>query len=142
MKFVSHSENETKEIGKKIAAKLKGGEILALQGNLGAGKTMLAKGIAEGLGYEKIVNSPTFVLMKIYKVKSKKGNKIKNICHIDSYRISANEEIEAIGALEYLGRTDTVSLIEWPERIKKILPKETIFIHLKYGRNKDERIIE
>ncbi|MFH0856337.1 MAG: tRNA (adenosine(37)-N6)-threonylcarbamoyltransferase complex ATPase subunit type 1 TsaE [bacterium] len=168
MIFISHSENQTKKIGKKIAAKLKGGEVLALKGDLGAGKTILAKGIAEGLGYKKIVNSPTFVLMKIYKVKFQisnpfgklrtsfkfqKNNKyqklniktenriIKNICHIDAYRISAAEEIEAIGALEYFGRPDAVSIVEWPEKIKKILPRNTIWVELGYGKKEEERMI-
>ncbi|MFH1030480.1 MAG: tRNA (adenosine(37)-N6)-threonylcarbamoyltransferase complex ATPase subunit type 1 TsaE [bacterium] len=158
MYFISHSEEETKKIGKKIAAGFKGGEVLALRGDLGTGKTVLAKGIAEGLGYKGIVNSPTFVLMKIYRVKfrvsnlqfSKKSvykkenviNKaIKNICHIDAYRISDAHEIEDIGALEYFLEPSTVSIIEWPEKIKEILPQNAIFIELGYGKNEGDRII-
>lgn len=147
MKYISHSEDETKNIGKKIAAKLKGGEVLAIQGDLGAGKTILAKGIAKGLGCKKIVNSPTFVLMKIYKIKFQilniklAGKIIKYICHIDAYRINSAKDIEAIGALEYFGKEDTISIVEWPEKIKKILPRDTIWVELGYGKKELERVI-
>ncbi len=146
MKYISHSENETKNIGKKIAAKLKGGEILALRGDLGAGKTVLSKGIAVGLGYKKNVNSPTFVLMKIYKIYTplpplKGGTEIKYICHVDAYRITDSNEMENIGINEYLGAQDTVSIIEWPEKIKKMLPKNTIWVELNYGKKENERKI-
>ncbi len=151
MKYISKSENETKKIGKKIAAKLKGGEILALHGDLGAGKTVFAKGIIEGLGYKKNVNSPTFVLMKVYKLKirnlkleirgGKNKSNVKYICHVDAYRIIDTSEIEDIGALEYFGKSDTVSIIEWPEKIKKMLPKNTIWVELNYGKKENERKI-
>ncbi|MFC1613422.1 tRNA (adenosine(37)-N6)-threonylcarbamoyltransferase complex ATPase subunit type 1 TsaE [Patescibacteria group bacterium] len=155
MKYITHSENETKAIGKKIASKLKGGEILALQGDLGAGKTVLTKGIAETLGYKKIVNSPTFVLMKIYKV-SRAGSivhddrsgcgtnlrKIKYICHIDAYRLNSASELKDIGALEYFGRPDTISIVEWPKKVKEILPKNAIWIKLKCGQSSKIRKIE
>jgi len=162
MKIISNSIEETKDIGKKIASKLKGGEIIALHGDLGAGKTVITKGIAQGLGYNKIVNSPTFVLMKIYKIPSTKkdglkiplppeertGNptlikgEIKRICHIDAYRISTEEEIEGIGIYEYLGKRDTICIIEWPERIKKIMPKNTKWINLKCGEKENIRKID
>jgi len=176
MKYISHSENQTKEIGKKIAAKLKGGEVLALHGDLGAGKTVLTKGIAAALGYKKIVNSPTFVLMKIYEVKSAgsivhadrsgcgtklhnsrkakyeqigstapgdyRASNIKNICHIDAYRLNSSDELEDIGALEYFGKSDTVSIVEWPERVREILPKNAKWINLKCGDSSDIREIE
>lgn len=137
MKYISHSEEGTKKIGQKIASGFKGGEILALDGDLGAGKTVLTKGIAQGLGYKKIVNSPTFVLMKIYKIKH---NGIKNICHIDAYRINDAEEIEDIGAGEYFGSCDSVCIIEWPERVKKILPKNTIWIKIKSPKRGEREI--
>ncbi|MFH0854612.1 MAG: tRNA (adenosine(37)-N6)-threonylcarbamoyltransferase complex ATPase subunit type 1 TsaE [bacterium] len=147
MCFITHSEQETKNIGKKIATKLKGGEVLALSGDLGAGKTVLTKGIAEGLGYRRIVNSPTFVLMKVYKIRYKLLNikllgKIEYICHIDGYRIIYPDEIENVGALEYFNNPHAVSIVEWPEKIKKFLPKNTIWIDIKYGNKENERIID
>jgi len=128
MQLITRSEKQTIALGKKIASKLKGGEVLALTGDLGAGKTTLAKGIALGLNIKKTIASPTFVLMKVYKVNSKLINKL---VHIDCYRINDAEEIKAIGATEYFGQPNTVVLIEWPERIKKILPGQTRPIKLR-----------
>jgi len=127
MYFISHSQLETIELGKRLGAKLKGGEVIGLIGDLGSGKTALAKGIALGLGVKTIVNSPTFVLMKVYRVKK---NKIKHLVHIDAYRIKSANDIVAIGAGDYLKANDAVVIVEWAEVIKKILPKNTIFIKL------------
>lgn len=118
--MITKSEKETIALGQKIASQLKGGEIIALIGELGSGKTTLIKGIAQGLGIKKIITSPSFVLMKIYPIKSKG---IKQLVHIDCYRIKKPQEISAIGALEYFGQKDTVVVIEWADKIKKILPR-------------------
>lgn len=164
MRFISHSEKETEEFGKKIAVEMSGGEVIALQGDLGAGKTILAKGIAQGLGYKRIVNSPTFVLMKIYKIrfnptgnllkvesKNALGGKEKGlskekyinyICHIDAYRIKEVKETEELGVFEYFGKSDTITILEWPERIKEILPSNTIWVSLSHGEKENEREIE
>ncbi len=119
MKYTTHSEKQTIALGEKLAKQLKGGEVIALIGNLGAGKTTLIKGIARGLGLKKIITSPTFVLMKIYDIDSK----IKKLVHIDCYRIKSAEEISAIGAQEYFGQKNTVVVIEWADKIKKLLPR-------------------
>jgi len=113
-KITTNSDQQTHDYGHDFAGKLKGGEILALQGELGSGKTVFAKGLAQGLGVKQTVNSPTFVLMKVYPAQS--GN-IRNLCHIDAYRLSEGRELISIGAGDYLGNQATVSLIEWPERI-------------------------
>jgi len=73
MEYITASEKETFNLGKTLAKKLKGGEIIGLNGNLGAGKTILAKGIAKGLGIKQNITSPTFILMKIYQVKNRKS---------------------------------------------------------------------
>jgi len=113
-----------------------------LTGQLGAGKTVLIKGIAWGLEIKKIITSPTFVLMKVYSIKNSKL-KIKNLVHIDCYRTKNSQEIIDIGATEYFGRQDTVTVIEWADKIKKILPKKTIQIIIKLrGENKREIIIK
>ncbi len=136
--MITKSTKETINLGKKLAKKLHGGEILALSGNLGAGKTTLIKGIAAGLGIKKIITSPTFVLMKVYKVKHKN---IKRLVHIDCYRIKKPSDIIAIGATEYFGKKDTVTVIEWPEKIKKILPRQILKIKLEYKKNNQTRKI-
>src|SRR3989338_4674336 len=136
MKYLTDSENQTIQLGKKIATKLKGGEVIGLVGNLGAGKTTLIKGIAKGLGIKKQITSPTFVLMKVYPTKGK----IKKLIHIDCYRVKSAKEIEAIGATEYFGQKDTVIVIEWAEKIKSILSRQKIEINIKLI-DKDEREI-
>ncbi len=126
-KIITNSEQETYDFALKFAEKLAGGEVLALSGDLGAGKTVFARGLAHGLGYDKNVNSPTFVIMKNYNVGK---SHIKEFVHIDAYRLERGEELEAIGAQDYLGKSDVVVVIEWPENIKSILPNKTIFINI------------
>jgi tRNA threonylcarbamoyladenosine biosynthesis protein TsaE len=139
MKFLSTSEKQTFSLAKKFAKSLIGGECLGLIGNLGAGKTIFTKGLAAGLGVKKTITSPTFVLMKIYPIKH---DKIKFLVHIDAYRVKSTEDLTAIGADEYFGlpagrpgRPDTVTVIEWADKIKKILPKTTRFINISYKNN-------
>lgn len=114
-KFISNSEEQTFEYAKKYAQSLKGGEIIALTGELGAGKTAFAKGLAAGLGVKDTVTSPTFVIMKLYPAAKKNINKF---CHIDAYRIQGKNDIQATGAEDYLGSQDIVSVLEWPENIQ------------------------
>ncbi|KKQ56284.1 MAG: putative ATPase or kinase [Parcubacteria group bacterium GW2011_GWA2_38_13] len=127
--IITHSAQETIELGKRLASKLRGGEVICLYGNLGAGKTTLIKGIAQGLGVKKIVTSPTFILINVYKVKRQMSN-VKCLIHIDCYRIDSARDIENIGAAEYFGNPNSVVVIEWPERIKDILPKKRMEIHI------------
>ncbi|MDD5291513.1 MAG: tRNA (adenosine(37)-N6)-threonylcarbamoyltransferase complex ATPase subunit type 1 TsaE [Patescibacteria group bacterium] len=126
--IVTHSEKETLALAKKYAKTLRGGTILGLIGNLGAGKTVFIKGLASGLGLKKNITSPTFVIMKVYPVK--KG-KVKNFVHIDAYRIKEGRDLIAIGAQEYLNWPDTLTVIEWADRIKKVLPEKIRFIKIK-----------
>lgn len=136
MKFISNSEKQTFNFAKKIASRLKGGEIIGLVGELGAGKTIFAKGVAAGLGIKKNITSPTFVVMKIYNIPASKIG-IKSLAHIDAYRLKKPKDLVAIGALEYLGRPDIVAIIEWAEKIKKALPKKIIYVNINNkGNNK------
>ncbi|MCK5511021.1 tRNA (adenosine(37)-N6)-threonylcarbamoyltransferase complex ATPase subunit type 1 TsaE [Candidatus Parcubacteria bacterium] len=133
-KIITNSEQETFNWAKNFARCLKGGEIIGLVGDLGAGKTVFAKGLADGLGVKNTVTSPTFVIMKIYNIKNQKS-KIKNLVHVDAYRLKSEKDIIAIGADEYFERKDTITIIEWPENIKKCLPKKTIYIKFKIQKN-------
>lgn len=140
-KVITNSESETINFGKKIASQLCGGEVLCLSGDLGAGKTTLIKGIAKGLGVKKIITSPTFVLMKVYKLKAQ-GSRLKDLAHIDCYRVDGAEAIRGIGATEYFGQKDTVVVIEWAEKIKKILPKRRMEIRIKVkGENQRQFLV-
>lgn len=135
------SSKQTQEYGKKLAGTLRGGEVLAFSGELGAGKTTLIQGIAQGLGITQPITSPTFLLMRVYQLPKPK-NGIAQLVHIDCYRIYSEQEIEDIGAVEYFGREDTVVLVEWPERIKKLLPRHTKTIMLELGKEENKRMIK
>lgn len=137
MKIITKNPNETLKLGLTIAKKLKGGEILALSGDLGGGKTTFVKGL--GKAFEiKNIKSPTFVLAKIYPLK--KG-KVKFFHHLDLYRLKNVREVKNLGILENLGNPNTIFAIEWAEKTKKILPRKKIVITFKYL-NKNKREIE
>ena len=108
------------DFGKKIAADLKGGDVVLLYGELGAGKTTLTRGIALGLGIKSNIVSPTFTLMQIYKMKNEKI-KMKNFVHIDTYRLENEKQLIEIGAEDYIGDPETVCVIEWPEKVGGLL---------------------
>lgn len=136
---ISHSAHETKEIGKELARTLEGGNIIILKGNLGAGKTAFTKGIAEGLGIEKEVMSPTFTLMSVYPVENHAT--ITELVHVDTYRLETYEELLEIGIEEYLGRSDTLTIIEWPEKVEKLLEnKKLIVVTLEAGATTERTI--
>jgi tRNA threonylcarbamoyladenosine biosynthesis protein TsaE len=151
---ILNSPKETFEYGKKLAAKLNGGDILLLSGELGAGKTSLIKGAAKGLDIKQEITSPTFTLMNIYEIGNKKLE-IKKLIHIDTYRLKDEKELLEIGVEDYLGKPDTVCVIEWPEKISNLLKKyhrheagsrlggkQLINIALEHGREPNQRRIQ
>lgn len=118
------SEEETLLFGKTLAALIEQGDIICLYGNLGAGKTCLVKGIAEGLGIKpELVNSPTFTLIHEYH-----GSNM-TVYHFDAYRLKSVSEALEIGAEEYLFG-DGVSLVEWPEKLGNLIPPSAIRIQI------------
>jgi len=134
MEKLSTCVNQTLQIGKKIAANLNGGEIILLSGCLGAGKTVLAKGIACGLGINKNeVISPTFVLLRVHKGKH-------SLQHFDLYRIKDPKDIFALGYDEYF-YSENITVVEWPQRLRFLLPKEFLKIKLLI-RGKNKRLIK
>ena len=109
--------------GKKIAKKVPNGVVIALLGDLGAGKTTLVRGVARGLNISEVVQSPTFNIMKLYL----KGD--RPLIHIDAYRLAdINTDI---GLDEYIGYETGITMIEWPLFIEKLLPKNTLYIDIK-----------
>lgn len=129
-KIVSKSEEETMSIGQSAGYQCEGGEIFSLVGDLGAGKTLLSKGIAKGLNIKKNVTSPTFIILNIYKTKIKE-KQIKKFVHIDAYRLSSKRDLENIGFFDFLNDKECVIVIEWGNKIKKFLPQETKTIKIK-----------
>lgn len=124
-KLISHSENETKLIGKKFAEKLKKGDVIVLTGELGSGKTKFTEGVLEYFGLENEISSPTFNIVNEYI-----GKNI-NIYHFDVYRLEDEDEFYAIGGEEYFDKG--ICLIEWGEMIESVLPKK--YIHITFNRN-------
>ena len=132
MVYISKSEKDTIELAHKIASKSKGGDIFGLSGELGAGKTTFVKGFCDFFEVIETVTSPTYVIMKNY-LCSKRINNVREIIHVDSYRI---DEIESIGLSDYYQQDDVIILIEWPEKIKKFLPARAKLLEFKYtGKN-------
>ena len=140
MQITTKSEKETFNFAKNFAAKLKNSEIIGLIGDLGAGKTIFTKGLAKGLGVKQMVNSPTFILMKIYKCHNHKT--IKQLVHIDAYRVKSQNDIIAIGADEYFNKKNTVIVIEWANKIKKMLPKDTSYFFIKRLTKNERKLIK
>jgi tRNA threonylcarbamoyladenosine biosynthesis protein TsaE len=140
MIFISQSEEETKEYAREFAHRLKGGEVLALIGNLGSGKTTFTQGLAEGLGIKQRILSPTFVLMRSYPFQ--KGKKRLTLYHIDLYRLEKPEEAKALGLEEIWSEPKNIVLIEWAEKIKELLPKKTIRIEFEYLDENVRKIID
>lgn len=129
---VSHSEKETYEIAKDIASQLKGGETLSLTGDLGAGKTLFTKGLADTLDISHTITSPTFVVMKVYQVTAE-HNDISTLCHVDAYRLTSGHDLEDIGIKDYLDDKHAVTVIEWAKRVTDIIPNNAIWIHFEHG---------
>lgn len=128
-KIISHSEAETFSLGANLASQLKDGEILALYGDLGAGKTRFLQGLAKGLGVKGRVNSPTFNILKLYRVGSQKA--IKTFCHIDAYRLDSGRDLETLGISEIFEDQGIVTAIEWAEKVEDILPPAVRRLYIK-----------
>ena len=133
--ILSSSEETTREIGHKLADLLPNGSVVLLMGDLGAGKTTLVRGVAEALGIEEKITSPTFNIMKIYF----KGKRV--LIHIDAYRLEDNDS--DIGLDEFIGTDKGLTFIEWPMYISSLIPEEHYTVTIKNkGDNNRELIIE
>jgi tRNA threonylcarbamoyladenosine biosynthesis protein TsaE len=142
MQYTTSNQNQTISIAKEFASKLEGGDIVALHGDLGAGKTTFVKGVAEAFGIEDDITSPTFTLMNVYGIKNSKFE-IRNLVHIDTYRLEDEQDLIDIGVQDYLGEENTVCLIEWPEKIKTLLQgKKVINIFFEHADETEKRNIK
>lgn len=118
----TESTEETEALGRKIGNALKKGDVVSLRGSLGAGKTVIAKGIARSLGIDEAIVSPTFTLVQEYDGREK-------LYHLDIYRLSGEDEFESMGGEEFL-YPNGITLIEWSEKIDSMLPDGTIYIDI------------
>lgn len=127
------NEHDTEEFGMKLASTLEPGDIVALIGDLGTGKTTLTKYIAKGLGVTENIDSPTFNIVKEHK------SGIVPLFHFDVYRLSSGDELLDIGADEYF-YSDGVCIIEWADIVADVVPEKAKVILIEYGEKQGERI--
>jgi tRNA threonylcarbamoyladenosine biosynthesis protein TsaE len=123
--FFSRSPEQTRRLGMRLGALLQPGDLVCLQGDLGAGKTTLVQGLAQGWGALDAVSSPTFVLINMYRKPD-----AKQLFHFDAYRIASLGEAEELDIDGLLSEGPLV--IEWAERIEAILPEERLWVWLEY----------
>ncbi|HWQ59528.1 MAG TPA: tRNA (adenosine(37)-N6)-threonylcarbamoyltransferase complex ATPase subunit type 1 TsaE [Candidatus Fimivivens sp.] len=123
MDIISHSEEETKIIARDFAKKTPAASVVALHGDLGAGKTAFSSGILAELGAPGPFPSPTFVIMHRYDLATPSAQGIRRVYHIDAYRIDDPEELRKLGFEEWISDPEGLVLVEWPERLGNLLPE-------------------
>ena len=131
--FISHSEAQTRRLGARLAAFLNPGDVLALIGDLGTGKTRWVQGVCQGLGVTDPVISPTFTLVNEYQGRCP-------VYHIDLYRLANSAEIVTFGLEDYLYGSG-VSLIEWADRAKNFLPADYLAVELYHLEETKRRVV-
>ncbi len=145
--FQGFSSEETKRFGKEIAESLLSDKdrktrmamVITLRGDLGAGKTTFTQGFFRGLGIRRSPTSPTFVLMRRYAMR-RAG--FSNVYHIDAYRLSGAAATDALDMDAVLKDPRNIVLVEWPEKIEDILPRDAMRLEFAYGKKENERIIK
>lgn len=134
MKVVVNSLKETEQVAFDFAKKLKGCEVIAFTGSMGAGKTAFTRALVEALGGGNIVSSPTFALVNEYNAKFA-------VKHFDMYRITDFESLYSTGFFDYLEQENTIMLIEWSENILEYLPENILKISIEHTDDENKRII-
>ncbi|NJE74069.1 tRNA (adenosine(37)-N6)-threonylcarbamoyltransferase complex ATPase subunit type 1 TsaE [Pseudoflavonifractor sp. SW1122] len=134
MQYITHSPDETRALGRTLAQALQGGAVVAFTGDLGAGKTAFVSGMAEGLGIEERVTSPTFTIVNEYE-----GGRLP-LFHFDMYRLGSADELFHIGWEDYLARNG-VCAVEWSENVDEALDGDTIRVDISRGEDDNTRII-
>ncbi|MBI3046192.1 MAG: tRNA (adenosine(37)-N6)-threonylcarbamoyltransferase complex ATPase subunit type 1 TsaE [Candidatus Harrisonbacteria bacterium] len=151
--MLSKSKTQTQKFAARLVNKIlkarrpeqsRRATIIALHGDLGAGKTTFVQGFMKALEVKHRVTSPTFLIIRKYEISTplkKNRPHYHHAYHLDLYRIHKPKELLDLGFKKTLQDPHAIVLIEWPERIKKLLPKNTIWINFEHGKNEKERII-
>ncbi|MDQ1283855.1 MAG: tRNA threonylcarbamoyladenosine biosynthesis protein TsaE [Patescibacteria group bacterium] len=150
--FITNSSKQTQQLGELLAGELRGGEVICLAGDLGAGKTTFTQGLLKGLGVKGPYTSPTFVIMKQYhatrNMKHETENKkllrascciIHDIYHIDAYRVGA-EDVLNLGWEEIVADKNNVIIVEWAERISGVIPEGSLWVRFEWVGEKERKI--
>jgi tRNA threonylcarbamoyladenosine biosynthesis protein TsaE len=127
----TNNSKQTQEFALNFAKDLKGGDILCLYGDLGSGKTTFVQGLARGLGINRRIISPTFIIVRHYMVKPKTHN-FKTFCHIDLYRTGEKSDLLGLGINEIIEDKNNIVAVEWAEKLGDILPQKRIELYFKY----------
>ena len=142
--YKTNKESDTRAVAKDFAKTLKNRKpgknalVVGFTGELGAGKTTFIKSFTRSMGVRRKITSPTFLILRRFKINNKF---FSNIFHIDAYRIKKESELSMVGIEKILENPSNIVLVEWADRIKKVLPKTTIWVKFKYGKKRDERTI-
>jgi tRNA threonylcarbamoyladenosine biosynthesis protein TsaE len=124
----THTPAETAAFGEALAGWLRTGDVVLLHGDLGAGKTTLAKGIAAALGVEDVVSSPSFSLVNEYDTGLAAG--VARLYHLDLYRLQGEDDLASIGFDDFMAPADGITLLEWPERASTALPERYLLVEI------------
>lgn len=149
MQIISTSALQTKKLGQMLAEQLRGGEIICLAGDLGAGKTTFTQGLLKGLKIKGPYTSPTFAIIKEYKINLKfpclpdrqeiSNLKLLSAYHIDAYRISSKDLLE-LGFADFAGQEKAIVILEWPEKVKRLIPTDAVWINFQWLNEKEREI--
>lgn len=131
--FKTKSPKETEEVGKKLGSALKSGDVVAMFGGMGMGKTAFTTGVAKGMGLSCEVSSPTFSIVNVYGENSE-------LCHFDMYRVSTWEDLDSTGFFDYMEQ-GAVLCVEWSENIENALPETAVRICFEKGDAENTRVI-
>lgn len=141
--YLTISPGQTQELGMALAREIlknnsRRAAIVALEGNLGGGKTTFLQGLAKGLGIKEKIISPTFVIQKRFKILN---SRFKNFYHLDCYRIQKPEELLELGFRDIVSDPQNIIALEWADRIKKVLPKNMLWLRFEFINKNTRRII-
>ena len=123
--FLSHSPEQTRRLGQHLGAALQPGDVICLQGDLGAGKTTFVQGIAQGWGSRDAVSSPTFIIVNVYR-----NHNERQLFHLDTYRLDSTLEAEELDLQSMQAQGPL--LIEWPERMERLIPRDRLWIKFEH----------
>jgi tRNA threonylcarbamoyladenosine biosynthesis protein TsaE len=133
VEFLSRNPEQTRKIGIRLGAALQAGDVICLQGDLGAGKTTFVQGVAQGWGSVDAVSSPTFILVNVYRDTG--GNQL---FHLDAYRLDSILEAEELDLITMQAQGPL--LVEWPERMEKLIPLDRLWVKLEYVDQEERRM--
>ncbi len=146
-KYITNNSEQTKNLGEKLAKEILKKKpkdqafVIGLEGELGGGKTTFLQGFAKGLGIKEKILSPTFVIVKRFKLKNLSTYKLTNLYHFDCYRIGKSKELLDLGFKKIVSNAKNIIVIEWADKIKRIMPEDVLWIKFDFVDKKKRKIV-